>query len=239
MPSLLDREVRARDADAFGHRHFASALAHLIESPSNTPPLSIGLLGGWGMGKSTIKELYLADLLGSEQRATGQAKRRERFHPITFNAWRYGGENVKRALLPHMFRALGGDESKLFDALFNQTTRSRLEARPWGEIFRELWGRFGWGLILIFIYFLILGLITWGFGLLLGLGEQSLGLALAVLVGAGAMLAKPFLNPTWLVVPRYAAFTRVEPPRASTEQFEQLLLGQLQEKSGAGVGVRD
>src|SRR5262249_37308952 len=99
MPSVLDREVHDREADAFGHRHFASALADLIESPSNTPPFSIGLLGGWGMGKSTIKELYLADLQGSEVHSRDQGKRRERFHVITFNAWRYGGENVKRALL--------------------------------------------------------------------------------------------------------------------------------------------
>jgi hypothetical protein len=229
MPSVLDREVRAREADAFGHRHFALALADLIESSSNPPPFSIGLLGGWGMGKSSIKELYLADLEGSEARSQGNGKRRERFHAITFNAWRYGGENVKRALLRHVFRALGGDEGKLFDALFNQITRSRLEARPWLDVLRELWGRFGWGLGLILLFFLIIGLIAWGLGWLLGLGESSLGLALAVLLLAGATLAKPFLNPTWLVVPRYAAFTRVELPRASIEQYEELLLDQLHE----------
>jgi hypothetical protein len=55
MPSLLDRELSAVMADAFGHRHFSQALESLIESPTLEPPYSIGLLGKWGTGKSTIK----------------------------------------------------------------------------------------------------------------------------------------------------------------------------------------
>jgi predicted KAP-like P-loop ATPase len=62
MPSLLDREVSSPARDAFGHRHYAEALRSLIESEVNTPPFSIGLLGGWGTGKTTIKGLYLEDL---------------------------------------------------------------------------------------------------------------------------------------------------------------------------------
>ena len=31
MPSLLDREIQTADADAFGHHHFAHALASLVE----------------------------------------------------------------------------------------------------------------------------------------------------------------------------------------------------------------
>ena len=58
MPWLLDRELSSITADAFGHRHFAKALENLIESPTLEPPYSIGLLGKWGTGKSTIKELY-------------------------------------------------------------------------------------------------------------------------------------------------------------------------------------
>jgi hypothetical protein len=57
MPSILDRELRERDRDAFGHQSYADALRDLVESPLNIPPFSIGLLGPWGTGKSTIKEL--------------------------------------------------------------------------------------------------------------------------------------------------------------------------------------
>src|SRR6266542_2596570 len=62
MPSVLDREIRSVEADAFGHRHYARALQSHIEAPNNTPPFSIGLLGKWGIGKTSIKELYFASL---------------------------------------------------------------------------------------------------------------------------------------------------------------------------------
>ena len=62
MPSLLDREISSAEDDAFGHRHFAKALESLIESHENEPPFSVGLLGKWGTGKSSIKEMYLRSL---------------------------------------------------------------------------------------------------------------------------------------------------------------------------------
>ncbi len=62
MPSILDREITAKADDAFGHQDFANALRSLIESEHHQPPYSIGLLGPWGIGKNTIKFLYLKDL---------------------------------------------------------------------------------------------------------------------------------------------------------------------------------
>jgi DNA replication protein DnaC len=62
MPSVLDREIADAKLDAFGHRHFALALRSLIESEDHPTPFSIGLLGGWGTGKSSIKEMYMAEL---------------------------------------------------------------------------------------------------------------------------------------------------------------------------------
>ena len=57
MPSVLDREISDQSKDAFGHQHFAGVLGNLIEAEHHLPPFSIGLLGSWGTGKSTIKEL--------------------------------------------------------------------------------------------------------------------------------------------------------------------------------------
>src|SRR5438309_393198 len=99
MPSLLDREINTDAHDAFGHRHFAAALRSLIESPGNEPPFSIGLLGGWGSGKSSIKALYQSSLAGDRTRSPNGIVRSDRFRAVTFNAWRFGGENMKRALL--------------------------------------------------------------------------------------------------------------------------------------------
>lgn len=130
MPCLLDRQISSTKDDAFGHRHFAKALESLIESSQNEPPFSIGLLGKWGTGKSSIKELYLSSL-------KDDYKRSERIITINFNAWRFGGENIKRALLRHVFLSIGGDESCLKDALFRHIQSSTTVSRQWGDILRD------------------------------------------------------------------------------------------------------
>ena len=121
MPSTLDREISKVEQDAFGHRHFAHALRSLIESGNHPTPFSIGLLGGWGTGKSSIKELYTAELRDDAHKGHGLT-REQRFHCITFNAWRFGGrdQDIKRALLRHVFLELGGAEENLHDKLFRQ-----------------------------------------------------------------------------------------------------------------------
>jgi hypothetical protein len=78
--ALLDRELRSRVDDAFGHRDFAAALRSLIESPENEPPFSVGLLGRWGTGKSSIKGIYLSSLADDDARDEDGKKRSERFH---------------------------------------------------------------------------------------------------------------------------------------------------------------
>ena len=71
MPSVLDQEISDPKKDAFGHRHYAEALRSLVESPENEPPYSIGLLGPWGTGKSTIKRFYLQSLENDPEKKDG------------------------------------------------------------------------------------------------------------------------------------------------------------------------
>lgn len=109
MPAVLDRHIETEDQDAFGHRHYAQALRCLIEDQGHRPPFSIGLLGGWGTGKSSVKELYTRALADETSTAGGRHPRSQRFKSITFNAWRFGGkeQDIKRALLRHVFLELG------------------------------------------------------------------------------------------------------------------------------------
>ena len=124
MWSILDRELSDQSKDAFGHQHYADALGILIEAEHHLPPFSIGLLGSLGTGKSTIKELYLAALKNEQAGARGK-RRKDRIHAITFNAWRYGGdEDIKRALLRHAFIELGGDDVALRRELYQQVNRT-------------------------------------------------------------------------------------------------------------------
>lgn len=60
---MLDRHIETEDQDAFGHRHYAQALRCLIEDQGHRPPFSIGLLGGWGTGKSSVNhETHFYDM---------------------------------------------------------------------------------------------------------------------------------------------------------------------------------
>ena len=153
MPSLLDREISSAEDDAFGHRHFAKALESLIESPKNEPPFSVGLLGKWGTGKSSIKEMYLRSLDDDRAKKEKGKIRSERFHTISFNAWRFGGENIKRALLRHVFLDLEGEETRLKDELFHQIQRPVYEKRDWDDIVKEGIDKWGFSLLQVGIVF--------------------------------------------------------------------------------------
>ena len=103
MQSLLDREVRAREDDAFGHEDFAVALESLVESEAHEPPFSIGLLGQWGTGKSTIRSLYLGNLADAASRDVRGRTRLDKVFSVSFNAWRFGGEERYGLILDEIF----------------------------------------------------------------------------------------------------------------------------------------
>ena len=158
MPSVLDRELTDNTEDAFGHQQYADALRDLIESSSNKTPFSIGLLGPWGTGKSTIKEFYRRGLEDDKSGPLGH-RRSDRVRVITFNAWRFGGEqDLKRSLLREAFRQLGGDEAALRSALFEQVNKvvhKKRSFRDWfGEAFGQILGSAG-VLVLLFLITLI------------------------------------------------------------------------------------
>ncbi|MEE9099849.1 P-loop NTPase fold protein [Pseudomonas nitroreducens] len=94
----------------------------------------MGLLGGWGTGKSSVKELYTRALADDTSKGGKQHSRSQRFKSITFNAWRFGGkeQDIKRALLRHVFLELGGDEGKLQDELYRNVTHTESVTKPTG-----------------------------------------------------------------------------------------------------------
>ena len=235
MPSVLDREVRHPDADAFGHKDFARALKSLIEADQNEPPYSIGLLGPWGTGKSTIKRLYgygLNDDAGTHR----QDSRRSRIRQITFNAWRYGGDNIKRALLRHVYLELGGKDQDIADALCNQIKRDFLETRTIQDILHELYEKLIWNIIPIGVIILMFIGALWASSEVLGLSSDwakaSTALVVAILSG---IVTKLVTEPGRFSIPRYSRATRVELPRSSAEDYEELLVSQIEQfKVGPG-----
>jgi len=227
MPAVLDRHIETEEQDAFGHRHYAQALRCLIEDEGHKPPFSIGLLGGWGTGKSSVKELYTRALADDTSKEDKHHPRSQRFKSITFNAWRFGGkeQDIKRALLRHVFLELGGDEGKLHDDLYRNVTHTESVTKPIGELTKQ--HLISWiapapaFLIAFFTYLLVVCIgLAW-----LPLGNWVVQ-ALFVMAASGvyAYLIK-VMKPS--VVSPFNTVTRVHLPSVSAEQYEELLLQQL------------
>lgn len=82
--SLFDGKYDEK-LDSFHHKAYAETLVKLIKS--NEPPLSIGLFGPWGTGKSTILNIA-CDLLKNEDIIC-----------VYFNAWKFSEDSFRRQFL--------------------------------------------------------------------------------------------------------------------------------------------
>ncbi|MBI5675824.1 MAG: hypothetical protein HZC48_08390 [Nitrospirae bacterium] len=98
-PLFKDNEEYEEKLDAFGHKAYADTLFDLLEK--NPPPLSIGLFGSWGIGKSSIIFTLLKKL------------NKETIFPVYFNAWKYSGDSFRREFLLSLAQQLGADTETL------------------------------------------------------------------------------------------------------------------------------
>jgi hypothetical protein len=93
------------------------SFATLIAAKNLQPPLSIGLFGNWGSGKSFFMEQMIAEVAQLARDATN-AGFPTGFHTrivqIRFNAWHYVEGNLWASLVEHIFRNLrfSEDEAK-------------------------------------------------------------------------------------------------------------------------------
>lgn len=84
------------EVDLLNFTVIANTAAELIKE-SNDEPLSIGVSGGWGVGKSSLVKMIKASLVESENNVDSKNKK---YIFIDFNAWLYQGyEEAKMALL--------------------------------------------------------------------------------------------------------------------------------------------
>ncbi len=108
----------------FGFKGYALTIAGLIANKTNHTPLTIGIYGPWGSGKTTLME-SVKDLLGNREFKTAG-----KFRPcktVWFQAWKYKNEDeILAALIEEIFRAMktagflkkfGGEIDKLVTSL--------------------------------------------------------------------------------------------------------------------------
>jgi hypothetical protein len=88
---VSDRPISAREQDVLDLEALAEGIGNFIRNVGTVPPLTIGVTGEWGTGKSS-----LLNLLGTRLRQLGHV-------PIVFNAWHNESE---QDVLPSLFSTI-------------------------------------------------------------------------------------------------------------------------------------
>lgn len=105
--------------DAFNHQIFAEILVDLIKD--NDPSLTVGLFGGWGVGKTSIVNQFIT-------------KAKNQFiSPIYFNAWKYSGDSFRRQLL----LSLAGSEKIIKDEKARVQKIEELQKLNYADLLRK------------------------------------------------------------------------------------------------------
>lgn len=107
-------------------------IAHLLASRSVKPPLSLGLFGDWGTGKSFFMNLLRSYIAGiakhfrDEERKTGQRSAWcTRVLQIEFNAWHYADANLWASLVTRIYAEL---HNELRPGTSDDSLKRRLDA---------------------------------------------------------------------------------------------------------------
>jgi hypothetical protein len=120
-PAKFDSDRADGSADYLGRMHDVEAIASLIAATSVEPPLSIGIFGNWGSGKSWFMEqlrrqvaAIAADALASRV-PQSDVSFFKRIAQVKFNAWHYAEADVLSSLVEHVFRRLDlGDRGDIY-----------------------------------------------------------------------------------------------------------------------------
>jgi len=117
-----DRPIQTRGEDRLNFADYADILADIILTADT--PITLGIFGPWGSGKTSLMRLIAERLVG--QRTPGHRRART----VWFNAWQYERDEAAlwRALLLHVLEGLRSDDLSEEDARQIEDWRMRLYA---------------------------------------------------------------------------------------------------------------
>jgi hypothetical protein len=101
---VSDRPLREGDPDPLHFHRLSLGLSAFIRNPSTRPPLTIGIMGEWGSGKSSLMNLLCTDL------------KRYGLPTVWFNAWHHQNEqsilaalleSIRKQAIPALFSLSG------------------------------------------------------------------------------------------------------------------------------------
>jgi len=73
-------------SDQLNFADYAYAFARLISSPHTSPPLTIGIYGSWGIGKSSLLKMIDEEVNKTQVQ---DERKTAKVHVVQFNAWQY------------------------------------------------------------------------------------------------------------------------------------------------------
>jgi hypothetical protein len=122
---LIDDSVVANvDGDEFEHDAIAGRVVEVLKA--GRTPLNIALYGPWGSGKSSIYRL-----MKERMDADNSVKL------VRYDAWKYGGDSLKRNFISSTARSLGLDHHKKFmQGLYETRREVRLD---WVAFLKQHW----------------------------------------------------------------------------------------------------
>lgn len=158
------------DVDQLGFQAYVDAFADLITSRHTQPPLTIGIFGSWGMGKSFLLAHIEREI---ERRQAREADVLPRVHVVRFNAWEYSAAEV---VWPGLVRKI-------------VTRLDELETWP---LRKRVWTRLRWNVTrqwrALRFQLLALVLVAAGLVTLLAVGRAAIAGAIAAVVGAAGLV---------------------------------------------------
>ena len=180
---IADHAISDETEDQFAHNDVATQLADIVQSIE--APAAIGLLGGFGTGKSSIINLL-----------QNQLKGHERFQVVALSAEKHTNVERQRAIVHSFAEALHDDagiERKLIDPLLERTQTEIVEAgvilerTPIGDFAAKHRKAIGMAALK-------------GAGIVLALYLLAAGV-LALVDGLGWADTRPFVDPISTMVP--------------------------------------
>ncbi len=130
---LSDQALNELGQDRLGHRIYVETLVQIIKSCYT--PFTIGLLGKWGTGKTSIGRILLSEISHDEQLS-------RRFKTMEFDVWRYPGDSLRRRFLLDAVDCLVGEgaqayKEKIRKALYESASEGR--DSKWRFSVRKVW----------------------------------------------------------------------------------------------------
>ena len=120
---VADTPIRTASEDLLGRSSFAAALAKVLYRHRSAESLVVALCGGWGDGKTSIKNLIVEQL---KSQPSGAMK------VVEFNPWQWGAdEAITRAFFREISVALGDVDQSL------DGRRRAFEFRRYADILQQ------------------------------------------------------------------------------------------------------